>query len=123
MSTLSPIPEKDYKIELKWLIFLRILFSLVLLGSATVLQFGETSTPMGPSLLVLYGFIITIFVISLIYSLLLKRLKNEVLFAFIQIGIDTFFVTLIIYGTGGFLSVFSFLYLVVIVYSWRFGRT
>ena len=117
MSTLSPIPEKDYKIELKWLIFLRILFSLVLLGSATVLQFGETSTPMGPSLLVLYGFIITIFVISLIYSLLLKRLKNEVLFAFIQIGIDTFFVTLIIYGTGGFLSVFSFLYLVVIVYS------
>ena len=117
MSVFSPIPEKGYKIELKWLMFFRVLFSLVLLGAATVLQLGETATPMGPSLLVLYGFIITIFVISLIYSLLLKSVKNEVSFAFIQIGIDTFFVTLIIYGTGGFLSVFSFLYLVVIVYS------
>jgi two-component system sensor histidine kinase PilS (NtrC family) len=72
---------------------------------------------MEPSLLLLYGFIITIFLISLVYGLLLKRVKNEVSFAFIQIGIDTFFVTLIIFGTGGFLSVFSFLYLVVIVYS------
>ena len=87
MSALSPIPEKGYKIELKWLMFFRVLFSLVLLGATTVLQLGESATPIGPSLLVLYGFIITIFVISLIYSLLLKRVKNEVSFAFIQIGI------------------------------------
>ena len=117
MRTLSPMHEKSYKIELKWLMFFRILFSLVLLGSTTVLQLGETATPLEPSLLAIYGFIITIFVMSLIYSLLLKRIKNEVMFAFIQIGIDTFFVTLIVFGTGGFLSVFSFLYLVVIVYS------
>jgi two-component system sensor histidine kinase PilS (NtrC family) len=117
MSTLSPIPEKDYKTELKWLMFFRILFSALLLGATIVLQLSETATPMEPSLLLLYGFIITIFLISLVYSLFLKRVKNEVSFAFIQIGIDTFFVTLIIFGTGGFLSVFSFLYLVVIVYS------
>jgi len=117
MSFISPIPEKGYKIELKWLMFFRILFSLVLLGSTTVLKLGETASPVGPPLVVLYGFIIAIFFISLIYSLLLKRFKNEVSFAFIQIGIDTLFVTLIVFGTGGFLSVFSFLYLVVIVYS------
>ena len=117
MSTLSPIPEKDYKTELKWLMFFRILFSVLLLGATIVVQLSETATPMEPSLLLLYGFIITIFLISLVYSLFLKRVKNEVSFAFIQIGIDTFFVTLIIFGTGGFLSVFSFLYLVVIVYS------
>ena len=117
MSTLSPIPEKDYKTELKWLMFFRILFSTLLLGATIVVQLSETATPMEPSLLLLYGFIITIFLISLVYSLFLKRVKNEVSFAFIQIGIDTFFVTLIIFGTGGFLSVFSFLYLVVIVYS------
>jgi len=117
MSTLSPIPEKDYKTELKWLMFFRILFSALLLGATIVVQLSETATPMEPSLLLLYGFIITIFLISLVYSLFLKRVKNEVSFAFIQIGIDTFFVTLIIFSTGGFLSVFSFLYLVVIVYS------
>jgi two-component system sensor histidine kinase PilS (NtrC family) len=53
----------------------------------------------------------------LIYSFLLKRIKKEIIFAFIQTGVDTFFVTLIIFVTGGFLSVFSFLYLVVIIYS------
>jgi len=97
--------------------FFRILFSALLLGATIVVQLSETATPMEPSLLLLYGFIITIFLISLVYSLFLKRVKNEVSFAFIQIGIDTFFVTLIIFGTGGFLSVFSFLYLVVVVYS------
>lgn len=117
MSTPLPKLEKDYKIELKWLVFFRILFSALLLGSTIVFQLDEGVTPVEPSLLVLYGFIITIFFISLVYSLLLKRVKQTTSFAFIQIGIDTFFVTLITFGTGGFISVFSFLYLVVIIYS------
>jgi len=87
------------------------------LGSTIFLQLGETATLIEPPLLLLYGFIIAIFLISLIYSLLLKRIKPSVSFAFIQVCIDTVFVTLIIFVTGGFLSVFSFLYLVVIVYS------
>ena len=117
MNTPLPIPGKDYKTELKWLVFFRILFSVLLLGATIVLQIGESATPIKPSLLVLYGFIITVFLLSLVYSLLLKRVKKTISFAFIQIGIDTFFVTLIIFGTGGFISVFSFLYLVVIIYS------
>ncbi|MBW2620177.1 MAG: two-component sensor histidine kinase, partial [Deltaproteobacteria bacterium] len=39
------------------------------------------------------------------------------IFAYIQIGIDTFAVTIIIFVTGSFASIFSFLYLVVIIYS------
>jgi two-component system sensor histidine kinase HydH len=117
MSTFSPMPEKDYKTELKWLMFFRILFSVLMLGSTIVLQLGETTTLIEPPLLVLYGLIVTIFLISLVYGLLLKRVKKSISFAFIQVFIDTFFVTLIIFVTGGFLSVFSFLYLVVIVYS------
>jgi two-component system sensor histidine kinase PilS (NtrC family) len=117
MTTRSPMPEKDYKTKLKWLMFFRVLFSVLLLGSTVVLQLVETASLMDPSLLVLYGLIITIFLISVFYSLLLKRIKKEIAFAFIQISLDTFFVTLIIFVTGGFLSVFSFLYLVVIIYS------
>jgi two-component system sensor histidine kinase PilS (NtrC family) len=117
MSTFSPMPEKDNKIELKWLMFFRILFSVLLLGSTIVLQLGETTTLIEPPLLILYGFIIAIFLISLVYSLLLKRIKKSISFAFTQVCIDTFFVTLVIFVTGGFLSIFSFLYLVVIVYS------
>jgi two-component system sensor histidine kinase PilS (NtrC family) len=117
MSRLSRIPEKDYKSKLKGLIFFRILFSGLLLGSTIVLHLSDSDTPMERSLVFLYGLTIAIFLISLIYSFFLKRIKKEILFAFIQTGVDTFFVTLIIFVTGGFLSVFSFLYLVVIIYS------
>jgi two-component system sensor histidine kinase PilS (NtrC family) len=102
---------------MKGLMLFRILFSALLLGATIILQLSDSATPMERSLVVLYGLIIAIFLISLIYSLFLKRVKKEITFAFIQTGVDTFFVTLIIFVTGGFLSVFSFLYLVVIIYS------
>lgn len=111
------MPEKDDKTKLKLLIFIRILFSLLLLGSAIVLQFRETATPVDQPLAVLYGLIVAILVISVIYYWFLKRVKSKITFAFIQTCIDTLFVTLIVFLTGGFVSVFSFLYLVVIIYS------
>jgi two-component system sensor histidine kinase HydH len=117
MSRLSSIPEKDYKAKLKGLIFFRILFSALLLGSTIVLHLSDSGAHIQRSLAVLYALTIAIFLVSLLYSLFLKRIKREVAFAFIQTGIDTFSVTLIIFLTGGFLSVFSFLYLVVIIYS------
>jgi two-component system sensor histidine kinase PilS (NtrC family) len=117
MSRLSSIPEKDYKAKLKGLIFFRILFSALLLGSTIVLHLSDSGAHIQRSLAVLYALTIAIFLVSLLYSLFLKRIKREVAFAFIQTSIDTFSVTLIIFLTGGFLSVFSFLYLVVIIYS------
>ena len=111
------MPEIDDKTKLKWLTFIRILFSLLLLGSAIVQQTGETDASLDRSLTVLYGLITAIFALSLIYSVFIKRVKNLTLFAFIQTGIDTLIVTLIVFLTGGFVSVFSFLYLVVIIYS------
>ncbi|MBW2437311.1 MAG: two-component sensor histidine kinase [Deltaproteobacteria bacterium] len=117
MSHLSPIPEKDYKSKLKGLMFFRLLFSALLLGATIILQLSDSATSMERSFVVLYALIIAIFLISMIYSLLLKRIKKEVTFAFIQTGVDTFFVTLIIFVTGGFISVFTFLYLLVIIYS------
>ena len=48
---------------------------------------------------------------------MISGVQHKVLFAYIQIGIDTLVVTLIILVTGCFLSFFSFLYLVVIIYS------
>ncbi|MGD9014224.1 MAG: ATP-binding protein [Desulfobacterales bacterium] len=109
--------EIDDKTKLKWLIFFRILFSSLLLGSALVQQMEETAIPLDRSLIILYGLIAAIFVLSVVYGVVLKRIKNLSLFAFIQTSIDTIFATLIVFLTGGFASVFSFLYLVVIIYS------
>ena len=111
------MPEIDDKTKIKWLISIRILFSFLLLGSAIIQQMGKNATPMDRSLVVLYGLIAAIFLLSVVYSTFVRRVKNIVLFAFIQTVMDTFFVTLIVFLTGGFVSVFSFLYLVVIIYA------
>jgi two-component system sensor histidine kinase PilS (NtrC family) len=110
-------PDKDYREKLKWLMFLRVLFSTLLLGSTIVLQVGDSPPPAGPPLRLLYGLIAGIFILSILYALMLSRVKRQTLFAYVQILIDTVIVTVILFVTGSLPSVFSFLYLVVIIYS------
>ncbi len=110
-------PEGEQYLKLEWLMFARVLFTSLLLGSTIVLQLSQTKSLLAAPLLLLYGLIVFIFLLSFIYTLILNRIKSRLHFAYIQIGIDTFIVTMIIYVTGSFSSIFSFLYLVVIIYS------
>jgi len=111
------MPEKDFKDKLKWLMLFRVLFSTLLLGSSIVLQLGDSPPPIGPPLKYLYGLIATIFFLSIIYALVIDRIKKPLAFAYVQILVDMFTVTVILFATGSFSSIFSFLYLVVIIYS------
>ena len=95
----------------------RVLFSTLLLGSSIVLQLGDSPPPIGPPLKFLYGLIAAIFFLSIIYALIIDRVKKPIVFAYVQILVDTFVVTMILFVTGSFSSIFSFLYLVVIIYS------
>ncbi|OEU65165.1 MAG: hypothetical protein BBJ57_12620 [Desulfobacterales bacterium PC51MH44] len=117
MHSSSIKPDGDLYHKLKWLMFFRVLFTSLLLGSTIILQFSESPAPPDKSLVVLYGLIGGVFLLSFCYALILKRVKRQIPFAYVQIGIDTIVVTLIIFVTGGFASIFSFLYLVVIIYS------
>ena len=118
MKSSSIRPESDFEHNLKWLMFFRLLFTSLLLGSTIILQLNQTPSTLDLPLLFLYGLIAAIFLLSFVYSLIFRRIKKRrLLFAYIQISIDTFFVTIIIFVTGGFSSVFSLLYLVVIIYS------
>ncbi len=110
-------PDRELYQKLKWVMFFRVLFYTLLLGSATILQLGKTSHPLTRSLLLLYGLIAAIFLLSFVYSLLLPRTRRLKLFAYIQIAVDTAAVTFIVFLTGSFTSLFSFLYLVVIIYA------
>ena len=111
------MPEKDFKDKLKWLMLFRVFFSTLLLGSSIVLQLGDSPPPIALLLKFLYGLIATIFFLSIIYALAIDRIKKYIAFAYVQILIDTFVVTVILFVTGSFSSIFSFLYLVVIIYS------
>ncbi len=109
--------ESDFYDRLKWLMFFRVLFTLLLLGSTIALQISESESILSYSLLILYGLIAGIFGLSIVYSALFNRIRRKLIFAYIQIASDTVVITFIIFVTGGFSSVFSFLYLVVIVYA------
>ena len=95
----------------------RLLFTTLLIGSTIVLHISRSPSAISQPLLILYGLIAGIFMLSFIYALMLNRVKRRILFAYIQIGIDTFVVSLIIFVTGSFASIFSFLYLIVIIYG------
>ena len=117
MQTPPKRPESELYRKLKWLMFFRVLFTSLLLGSTIILQFHQNPSPLARPLLILYGLIAGIFLLSFIYALSLQRVRHIVGFAYLQVGIDTLIVSMIIFVTGGFISIFSFLYLVVIIYS------
>jgi two-component system sensor histidine kinase HydH len=102
---------------LNWLMFARILFTTLLLGSTVILQLSQAASPVAPAMLVLYGLILIIFLLSFIYAVMIRHSRQVLAAAYFQIGVDTFIVSMIILVTGNFYSIFSFLYLVVIIYS------
>ncbi len=107
--------------KLKWLMFFRVIFTLMLLGSMIVLQLSQTASPTARPLMGFYWLVAGIFILSFCYTMMLKlRFFKKIsfpLFVYIQISIDTFIVTVVIFMTGSFSSLFSFLYLVVIIYA------
>ncbi len=103
--------------RLQWLMLLRVLFTTVLLGSTIVVQFHQRESLVSLPLLVLYGLIGSLYILTFVYVLAFRRLGPATGFIYGQVGVDTLFVTSLIYVTGGTASVFSFLYLVVIVYA------
>jgi len=111
------MPEGELRKKLKWLMLFRVFFSSLLLGSSIIMQLGESPPPLGSPLIFLYGIIGSIFFLSVIYAFGLYHVKHHLVFAYVQILIDTAVVTAILLVTGSFSSIFSFLYLVIIIYS------
>jgi two-component system sensor histidine kinase PilS (NtrC family) len=111
------MPERELRKKLKWLMLFRIFFSTLLLGSSIIMQLGESPPPLGSPLIFLYGIIGSIFFLSVIYAIGLYHVKHHLVFAYVQILIDTLVVSAILFVTGSFSSIFSFLYLVIIIYS------
>ena len=109
--------DKDFFFTIKWAILIRLIFTILLLSATIFLQFSYGYSPFEANLLILYGIVGIIFFLSLCYLLLLPHVTRTNLFVCIQIGLDTILVTAIVFSTGGFSSIFSFCYLVVVIYS------
>jgi two-component system, NtrC family, sensor histidine kinase HydH len=109
--------EADIYRKFKWLIFFRALFAAVLFGSSTFVAYHEAISFLSRPLIFLNIIAAATMLLSGFYAIILPHVKKLLRFGYVQLNIDIITVSFIILMTGGFSSVFSFLYLVVIIYA------
>jgi two-component system sensor histidine kinase PilS (NtrC family) len=100
--------------RIKWLMFFRAVVVTLLLGATVMVQLRDSSFFRYVSPVYFYAFIGFTYTLTLVYALLLRRVQSLKLFAYVQILGDVFFITLLIYLTGGISSIFSWVYLLAI---------
>jgi len=94
---------------------LRLLFVSLLLGASIFIQIKETRTYFGDIQTSHYILIAFVYFLTVIYIFLFKASRNLYRQAYSQLIVDTFFITAIIYTTGGIESIFSSLYMLTII--------
>ncbi len=91
--------------RLKALIGFRVVFVTLLLGSFFIFKIQHVKL-ISPNAIIY--FIVSLYILSIIYALLLSRIKNLFLFAYVQLVIDVLSEIVLIYITSGIESWFSF---------------
>jgi two-component system, NtrC family, sensor histidine kinase PilS len=109
------IPQTELSGRLQRLMFLRVLLVSALLGASVFIQVRQTKTFFEDIQNAHYFLIAVIYLFTVFYILLLKAMRDLEKLAYLQLLVDTFFVTAIIYTTGGIESFFSFLYILTII--------
>lgn len=101
------------KKKIKALITFRVVFVTLFFGSSLFFRGFERF----PYVYSLPYLIISLYIVTIIYSLLLGRIKNLVAFAYTQLVLDAIFEIMLIYITGGIDSWFSFTLILTIIAS------
>jgi two-component system sensor histidine kinase PilS (NtrC family) len=101
------------KKKIKVLIIFRVIFVTLFFGSS----FFFLGIERFPFIRSLSYLIISLYIVTIAYALLLERLKDFVLFAYAQLVIDVIFEIMLLYYTGGVDSWFSFTLILTIIAS------
>ena len=105
--------QEELRRKIKWLMALRVVIVTVLLGTSILLQIRHDTPPLS------IGFssflIATTYFLTIIYSLLLYRVRRLRLFSSIQLGMDLILLTSLVGFTGGIESPFSPFYMITIL--------
>jgi len=107
----------DFSIQIKWIVLSRVVFAIILIISCLIFSLRENLSFFSQPFLPLYNIVACILILSIVYLIWLNKFKKNLILAYLQIIIDTFIVTAIVFVTGSYDSPFNFLYLVVIIYT------
>ncbi len=91
----------------------RVVLTTLLLG--TLIFFQHEYRIYAFSTVFLYYFILAVYILTGIYWFLFRKIQNFFLFTYLQVFSDSFFVTFLVYLTGGIDSSFSPLYHLTII--------
>ena len=95
--------------------FLRVIFVSVILGALIIIRFREAHTEISDVQSAPFVLLAVIYLTNIIYVVLIKFYSRIRLQAYFQLLFDTFFITVLIYTTGGIDSFFSFLFILNII--------
>jgi len=104
-----------FRKKLYWLMLLRALIVTFLLGVAVLVQLRQSLSDLTPFLIYIYIFVGTVYSLTFVYALVINKIQNLSLFAYVQIVLDSFLITFLIHFTGGKESVFPFMYFLSII--------
>ncbi|MHB1013862.1 MAG: PAS domain S-box protein, partial [Desulfurivibrionaceae bacterium] len=110
----SPAANDHLKKQIQWLLFFRVFFLSLMLGSSVLLQ-AKTPSIFLPPLHYLAYFIAGVYLFTILSALVVRMIQCYSRFGYLQITIDTFLVTLLVFSTGGSQSVFTVVYFFPIV--------
>ena len=108
-------PQSELAGRLQAFMLLRVAFVSLLLGVSIFIQIKENQTYVGYIQTFHYLLIVFVYFLTFVYVIILKWSKNLLWFAYLQLLVDTLFVTAIIFSTGSIESIFSFLYILTII--------
>ena len=100
------------KKKIQALVVIRVIFITLLLGSSFLFRQKAITYIHELSYL-----IIALYIATIIYALLLVRIRDLIAFAYIQLVLDVVFATVLIYITGGIDSLFSFTLILTVISS------
>ncbi len=112
---LSPKKVRGIRKNLQWLMFLRAIILTFFLGATAYIQARYKPPYLFTSIECVYLLIGSTYALTIVYSIMLSKIKRLELLAYIQIVGDVLLVTFLIYLTGGVRSIFSFVYLFCII--------
>jgi two-component system sensor histidine kinase PilS (NtrC family) len=108
-------PDLAASRRLKILMLARVLIVTLLLGASALVQMSEKDSLFVPPTNAYYLLIGFTCLLTIVYALALRRIRNLEWFAFGQIFFDTVFITFLIYLTGGVESLLSLAYILSII--------
>lgn len=103
--------------RIHWLMLARVLIVTFLLGLATFIEMKEMESLSAISASALFKTILLTYILSILFLVLLKYVRNISLNIYIQSICDAALITGMVYATGGIRSIYSVFYPLVIIYS------